>query len=109
MLFSAAPSWAAGKLPKSKDVKVRDLSIDDPGAYPIMQRCDMNPALRLSITAEGSEKNAGEGISELAFMIRPAAAIESVSLRSSVKSSADLPQGESYRHSAALPQGHCTI
>ncbi len=57
---------------------IKSITVEDPGAYPIMKRAQVNGVIRLNIDAQGAE---GKGIEGLRLMVKPADAIASLSLR----------------------------
>ncbi len=61
---------------------IKSISVEDPGAYPIMKRAEVNGVVRLSIDSQGAE---GKGIEGLKLKVTPASAVSTISLRSSDK------------------------
>ncbi len=59
---------------------INNISIEDPGEYPMMKRAEVNAVVRLKLDTQGAE---GGAINNLKLRVSPASAIESVALRSS--------------------------
>ncbi len=57
---------------------IRNVTIADPGAYPIMKRAEVNPVVRFDIKSQGAE---GKGIESLVVTVQPSNAITSLALR----------------------------